>query len=196
VHRILVFSGTPIEKEPIYKMMADQMEDGFEYYDLPAFEGKIKEIEMDEDYHDEKLLVVVDDFLGGKDKFMDQISHFATKSRKLSKAGCCFVIISQSYFDIPKLLRNQVSYNIFMRGFDKRDIKDVCSRFSCADLTVKDIYKLYLDATRYNDIEDFFLIDRRTPHDNLKFRDQFSSAYIINERAKKDFIKLRNPHRE
>jgi hypothetical protein len=191
-HRVIVFCSTPLEKEPIYQYMEDKFtKDYFEYHDLPAFESKIKEIETDEDYREEKILVILDDFLCSNNKFMEKISHFATKSRKATKEGVCFVIVSQSYFDVPKLLRNQIAYNFFMSGFDRKDFKLVCSRFSSADLEIDDIYKLYLDATKNQDITDFFLIDRRTPHDNLKFRNQIYGAYIINENAKKDFFKAK-----
>lgn len=193
-HEVFVFCGTPLHKEPIYQLMEQKLGEFFHYHELEAFEGKIKEIEEGKEYVDSKLLVIVDDFLCSNTPFMKLISRFATKSRKATNEGCCFIIISQSYFDIPKMLRDQIAYNFFMRGFDKKEIRAVCSRFSSADLDIDDIYRLYQDATGGEDggIEDFFMIDRRTPYDNLKFRNQILKPYIINERAKKDFVRWKS----
>lgn len=191
-HEVFVFCGTPLSKEPIYQLMEQKLGEYFHYHPLEAFEGKIKEIEEGKEFEDSKMLVIVDDFLCEDNKFMKLISRFATKSRKATKAGCCFIIISQSYFDIPKMLRDQIGYNFFMRGFDKKEIRAVCSRFSSADLDIDDIYRLYQHATKDGDIQSFFTIDRRTPEDNLKFRNQLLKPYIINENAKTDFVRWKS----
>lgn len=196
-HRIMVFCGTPLSKEPIYQeMMRKQGADFFEYYDLDEFKSMTSLIPEDEVLKEEKILVILDDFLSGNDKAMKEYSHFATKSRKQTKEGCCFMIISQSFYEIPKLMRDQVKYIFLMRDFDKGELRRILGNYSTGDLPLDRIYELYQDATKNKDIEDVFMIDRLTHHDNLKFRRQLTHNYIINPNAKKDFVKIKDRHND
>lgn len=192
--RILVFCGTPLNKEPIYQeMMRKQGADYFEYYDLDQFKSITSEIPKDEILKKEKILVILDDFLAASKKAMEDYAYFATKSRKQSDGGCTFLIISQSFYEIPKLMRDQVKYVFLMRDFDKDEIRRIVRGLAKGDLTIDQIHEFYEDATKNKEITDFFTIDKDTYHDNLKFRRGFTFNYIINPKARKDFVKIK-PH--
>lgn len=194
-HRIIIFCGTPLKKEPIYQeMKKKQGEDYFEYWPLEDFKSVTENLATDENVKDDKILVILDDFLDADVKAMKDYANFAIKSRKLTNKTTAFMIISQSYFDIPKLMRNQVKYIFLMRDFDKDELRRICAKYSTANLTIDYLYELYLDATGSKNIVDAFMIDRLTHHDNLKFRRQITHNYIVNPKAKQDFVKIKDKH--
>ena len=69
-------------------------------------------------------LVVVDDLL--LEKNQDPIVNYYIRCRKLN---CSIIYLSQSYFDIPSLIRKNCSYMVFLKIGGVREIKDILRNF-------------------------------------------------------------------
>ena len=181
-HRVVLFSGSSPAKEPIYKFLKTQYKDMFEeYYKFGDFVKVCNELENDKDIQDERILMIIDDFIAERKAVLDTLGSFSIQSRKTTKGGLTLMYLSQNYYMIPITARKQNWYVILMSGFDRKEINSVCSRFSSNDLSVDDIYSMYKKATASKGLTDFFLIDMATKHDNLKFRKQFDKCFHINE---------------
>jgi hypothetical protein len=177
--RIICFTGTSCD-ELIYNTMKEEFQDQFEMYvGFSSFLKIINEIKNAPDLEKEKIMLIVDDFLGESNRVKEMLAQFGTWSRKTTKAGLTYVILAQSFFDIPTLLRAQCQYIFMLRGFDKRQITAITSRFSCGDLQTDDIFNMYQDALSEGRITDVFLIDKKTKCINLKFRKGFECIYVI-----------------
>lgn len=91
--------------------------------------------DFDKDYNH---LVVWDDLVLSKD--LSTVENYFLRARKLN---CSCIFISQSYFKIPKMIRNNCSYMVLLKLSGQREINIILSEFS---LGVKkdeliDIYK-------------------------------------------------------
>jgi hypothetical protein len=69
-------------------------------------------------------LVVVDDLL--LEKNQTPIINYYIRCRKLN---CSIIYLSQSYFDIPALIRKNCSYMIFLKLGGMREVKDILRNF-------------------------------------------------------------------
>lgn len=69
-------------------------------------------------------LVVVDDLLLEKDQ--TPIVNYYIRCRKLN---CSIAYLSQSYFDIPALIRKNCSYMVFLKIGGVREVKDILRNF-------------------------------------------------------------------
>ena len=177
--RVIVFNGQSVN-EFIYDKMKEQIGDCFEGYSgFGNFQTLIDEIKNDIDLKNEKIMFIVDDFLNAGKIMLDKLAGFSTWCRKLTDGGLTFVVLTQSFFDVPKKLRQNVHYFLMMRGHDKKEIRAICSRFSCKDCDIDDLFDMYEEATEGGECTDFFIIDKKTMCNNLKCRRQFKDLFII-----------------
>jgi hypothetical protein len=77
------------------------------------------------------------------------------------------MFLSQSYFMIDKLIRQNVNYIIFKKISGLRDLKLICSDF-CLGKSIDDVVKHYKECVA-GDITNFLLIDI----DKTTFRKNF-----------------------
>ena len=193
--KVYLFTGTDTQ-EPIYQWMHQQMGNNFEpYQGFSSFYKKMKEIADDKDLADYKTLIICDDFLMSSKKEQDQLAHFSTHARKTNAiAKTSFLLLTQSYFGVPKLIRLNVQYFMLMSGIGKNELKLICQHggFDLGpNITIDDVDHIYKDATKGKDVTDFFLVDKKTKYENLKFRKQFDNPYITDENESLDY--LNNP---
>jgi hypothetical protein len=69
-------------------------------------------------------LVIIDDLLLEKDQ--TPIVNYYIRCRKLN---CSIAYLSQSYFDIPALIRKNCSYMVFLKIGGVREVKDILRNF-------------------------------------------------------------------
>jgi hypothetical protein len=105
-------------KEPLYEYLSKKCPD------VVIKEG-IKALPV-LDKMDKKTnhLVVVDDLLLEKDQ--TPIINYYIRCRKLN---CSIAYLSQSYFDIPSLIRKNCSYMVFLKIGGVREVKDILRNF-------------------------------------------------------------------
>ena len=89
-----------------------------------------------------KHLVVWDDLVLAKDLTM--VENYYIRARKLN-VSCIF--ISQSFFKIPKIIRNNCSYMVLLKLSGNREVNMILSEFGLG-ITKEQLLELYNYATR------------------------------------------------
>lgn len=91
----------------------------------------------------ENHLVVLDDLVLSKD--LSAVEQYYIRARKLN-VSCIF--ISQSYFRIPKIIRNNCSYLVLLKLSGHREINLILSE-SGLGLDKNQLLKMYEEATKH-----------------------------------------------
>ena len=109
-------------------------------------------------------LVVWDDLVLSKD--LKMVENYYIRARKLNVS---VIFISQSYFKIPKIIRNNCSYMVLLKLSGQREVNIILSEFGLG-VTKEQLIKIYEFATR----EKFspLIIDLEAEQ-NLRFRKGF-----------------------
>jgi hypothetical protein len=117
-------------------------------------------------------LVVFDDLVLSKD--LSTVENYYIRARKLN---CSVIFISQSYFRIPKIIRNNCSYMVLLKLSGNREVNLILSEFglgvSKEELT--EIYK-YATAEKFSPL----LIDLEAEPDS-RFRKGLLEIININQ---------------
>jgi len=94
---------------------------------------------FDKDYNH---LVVWDDLVMSKDLTM--VCNYFLRSRKLNVSS---IFISQSYFRIPKMIRNNCNYMVLLKLSGQREVNIILSEFGLG-VTKEQLIAIYNFATR------------------------------------------------
>jgi hypothetical protein len=121
--------------EPLYNYLASlsdqiQIKEGME--SAPLLD------KMDKDYNH---LVVFDDLVLNKNQSI--IENYYIRARKMN---CSVIYLSQSYFRIPKIIRNNCSYMVILKLSGNREVNMILSEFGLG-LTKEQLLKMYKYAT-------------------------------------------------
>jgi type IV secretory pathway VirB4 component len=135
------------------------VEEGIE--SLPDLESFDKE---------EQSLVVLDDLV--LEKNQKKIEEYYIRCRKLNIS---IIYISQSYYLVPKIIRQNINYIIIKQVSAMRNLKLIANEYSL-DLESKQLKKLYEFCTENK--SDFLLID--IDHKDIRYRKNFSFKIDVN----------------
>jgi ABC-type dipeptide/oligopeptide/nickel transport system ATPase component len=168
--------------EPLYNFVADKFKKINDDFNNPASKSKKKHnfnVEISEglntlpklDSYDknEQSLVILDDLV--LEKNQKPIEEYFIRCRKQNVS---IIYISQSYFAIPNMIRNNVNYMIIKQVSSKRNLKLIANEYSL-DLDSKELKKLYDFCT--DKLENFLFID--IDHKNMRFRKNLSFVIDI-----------------
>ena len=122
--------------------------------------------DMDKEYNH---LVVWDDLVLSKDLTM--VENYYIRARKLN---CSVIFISQSFFRIPKVVRNNCSYMVLLKLSGNREVNLILSEFGLG-ITKEQLLRIYEYATNEKLVP--LLIDMESQPDE-RFRKGFTE--IIN----------------
>jgi hypothetical protein len=124
---------------------------------------------FDKDY---QHLVVFDDLVLSKD--LSMVEQYYIRGRKL---GVSVIFISQSFFKIPKMIRNNCSYMVLLKLSGNREVNLIMSEFGLG-VTKDELLKIYDYATR----EKFspLIIDMEADKEH-RFRKGFLEIIDVNE---------------
>ena len=129
------------------------------------FMGTEKDIpdpnEYDKQYQN---LCIYDDMVTLTAREQNNISQMYIRGRK---ENCSSIYLSQSYFKIPKDIREQTNYVVIYRLDDIDDVMRIRRRHGTR-ISVKDFLKLYHECTEEKN--KFMLLDNRTDELPLAFR--------------------------
>lgn len=126
---------------------------------------------------EENSLLVFDDLVAESAKKQQPIADAFIRARK---RGCSLIYISQSFYGVPKLIRNNINY-IFLKQVSSMKNLVMISRECSLDLPKKVLVDMYKDATK--DKVGFLLIDCDGEEDK-KFRKNFDEYYELEESEK------------
>ena len=127
--------------------------------------------EMDSNCHN---LIIFDDWISANSKLLAKISDYFIRGRK---QNCTTIFLTQSYFQVPKVIRLNCSYFFI---FATRDRREVIELYKCHSTMSKDEFiKIFYEATK--DPFSFLLIDKTASASSpLAYRKNFN--YLLRER--------------
>lgn len=124
------------KNEPLYRWLNSECEQ------IIIQEGLYHTPKLDEFDKDENHLVVWDDLVLSKD--LSMVENYYIRARKLN---CSVIFISQSYFKIPKIIRNNCSYLVLLKLSGQREVNIILSEFGLG-ITKNQLIKIYEEATK------------------------------------------------
>jgi ABC-type dipeptide/oligopeptide/nickel transport system ATPase component len=156
--------------EPLYRFLQSKndqinIKEGLE--NVPQLDKFDKEINH---------LVVFDDLVLAKDQ--RPIENYYIRARKLN---CSVIYISQSYFKIPKIIRNNCSYMCLLKLSGQREVNMILSEFGLG-VSKEQLLALYQYATKEKFVP--LLIDMEAePQD--RFRKGFLEVLAVREEGER-----------
>lgn len=151
--------------EPLYKWLEHKNDQ------IIIKEGLSNTPKLDDFDKDKNHLVVWDDLVLSKD--LSMVENYYIRARKLN---CSVIFISQSYFKIPKIIRNNCSYMVLLKLSGNREVNIILSEFGLG-ITKEQLNDIYDYAT--NEKFSPLLIDMETDKNN-RFRKGFIEIIDIN----------------
>jgi len=122
--------------EPLYRWLSSVCDQ------IVISEGLSNTPKLDNFDKSKNHLVVWDDLVLSKD--LSMVENYYIRARKLN---CSVIFISQSYFKIPKIIRNNCSYMILLKLSGNREVNLILSEFGLG-ITKEDLIDLYEYATK------------------------------------------------
>jgi hypothetical protein len=122
--------------EPLYKWINSQCES------IRINEGLSHTPKLDDFDKTKNHLVVWDDLVLSKD--LSMVENYYIRARKLN---CSVIFISQSYFKIPKIIRNNCSYMVLLKLSGNREVNLILSEFGLG-VTKEELLDFYEYATK------------------------------------------------
>lgn len=165
-----IFIVTKNKDEPLYNYLEDKLgEDG-----LSIKEGITELPDVDSLNKEENNLIVLDDLVNEPSKQQRPICDYFIRARK---KNCSIIYISQSFYGVPKLIRDNISYLIIKQVSSMKNLTMICRECSLG-IDKKQLKKIYDDATDTK--QDFLLIDLEGDKDE-RFRKNFQEIFVIEE---------------
>jgi len=124
------------QDEPLYKWLNSKCDR------IIIKEGLHNTPKLDDFNKDENHLVVWDDLVLAKD--LSSVEQYYIRARKLNVS---VIFISQSYFKIPKIIRNNCSYMVLLKLSGNREVNLILSEFGLG-ITKDQLLDLYKFATQ------------------------------------------------
>jgi len=123
---------------------------------------------------EQNTLIVLDDLVNEPAKQQRPIADYFIRARK---KNCSLIYISQSFYQVPKLIRDNITYLIIKQVSSMKNLTMICRECSLG-IDKKQLKKIYDDATASK--QDFLLIDLEGDKDE-RFRKNFQYAYEIED---------------
>jgi ABC-type dipeptide/oligopeptide/nickel transport system ATPase component len=165
-----IFIITKNKDEPLYNFLEDKLgEDG-----LSIKEGISELPDLDSLDKEQNNLIVLDDLVNEPTKQQRPICDYFIRARK---KNCSIIYISQSFYAVPKLIRDNISYLIIKQVSSMKNLTMICRECSLG-IDKKQLKNIYDDATETK--QDFLLIDLEGDKDS-RFRKGFNEIYVIEE---------------
>lgn len=168
---VIVFCAMP--DEPLYKWLKEHFHGKITITDKL---DKLPEMnEYDED-REEQGLLVFDDVIGMPSSVQARIAKYFIAMRKINFSG---VFISQSYFRIPIVVRQQLSQIVILNTSSEQDFKRIASEYSfTAD--IKGMYNAARnDRTPAHPNGTFFWINVGKQDNDGRFRCGFDGEFDL-----------------
>lgn len=129
---------------------------------------------LDEKQH----LIVFDDMCIETEKKQQKICELFIRGRKMAqKCGCSIIYLTQSYFQVPPIIRKQMTSLVLRKINGKRDARSIlrdCSTSATAD----QLNNMYQKCCNPEDITTFLFIDLSASEDD-RFRYKFNTILNI-----------------
>lgn len=134
LHKVIVCTKA---EEPLYSAMKKRLKDSVDIYYLANGDSMPNIAKMNPG---ENGMIIYDDLVLDQDK---SIGEMYIRGRKL---GYSSIFISQSFFGVNKIIRQNSNYVWLGRGISKRDLRMILSEYAL-NMTKKELEDLYAKAT-------------------------------------------------
>jgi hypothetical protein len=152
--------------EPLYQFLGDKSKGLIEVHEtlekLPA---------LNDLKPSEQTLIIFDDFITDIKKF-PIISEYFIRGRKKSAS---IMFLSQSYFNTPKIIRQNINYCVILKLGGTRDVNAILRECSIG-LTKEELLYMYQQATKQK--FDVFIINL-DKSSNERYRHNFLNYYTV-----------------
>jgi ABC-type dipeptide/oligopeptide/nickel transport system ATPase component len=165
-----IYITTKNKDEPLYNYLEDKLKDE----GLKITEGLENLPDLDQMDKEQNTLIILDDLVNEPAKQQRPIADYFIRARK---KNCSLVYISQSFYQVPKLIRDNITYLIIKQVSSMRNLTMIARECSLG-IDKNQLKKIYDDATASK--QDFLLIDLEGDKDE-RFRKNFDSAYEIDD---------------
>lgn len=166
-------------EEPLYKYFTNALEEAEKTTGVSIL-VKSKDISTlpSVDDLDPKLnhLLIIDDMITEKSKYLERVAEYFTMGRK---KYCSCIFLSQSYFRVPLLIRQNTDYFIFTKINTDRDLIFILKDFQLG-VDDDEILRLYHEATK-NGFPNFLMIDIENSDPRYRFRHDFTPMQVALE---------------
>jgi len=171
-HIIIVYKAV----EALYQFLEDKI--GGKHI---TFYTKLSDLpspkELQKEYHDKQVLIVFDDQINESEQAHQIVKELCIRGRKMCRS-ISIIYLAQSFFRIPKIVRQQFNYLVILKLSSNRDLQLILGDFSLG-LDKMELMKVYKDATR--DKFNFLKIDLDNPNDNNKFSKNWTGFYKLSD---------------
>ena len=129
-------------------------------------------VDLDKLNKEQQTLIVMDDLIGVKNQ--RPMEEFFLRARK---KNCSLIYISQSYYAIPKMIRNNMTYLIIKQISSMKNLVMISREFDVG-VSKENLIKMYNDATK--DKQNFLLMDLESAPSE-RFRKGFNEIYELDD---------------
>ena len=162
-----IFIITKNKDEPLYNFLEEKLGNK----GLKISEGINHAPNLDEDIDkDDQTLIVMDDLVLEKDQHL--LEEYFIRARKLN---CSLIYISQSYYRVPRIIRQNLNYLIIKQVSSLKDLYRIMGEYTLG-VEKPELKKLYENSTQQK--QDFLLVDLDAPLQD-RFRRNFNEIYNI-----------------
>ncbi len=165
-----IYITTKNKDEPLYNYLEDKLKDD----GLKITEGLENLPDLDQMDKEQNTLIILDDLVNEPAKQQRPIADYFIRARK---KNCSLVYISQSFYQVPKLIRDNITYLIIKQVSSMKNLTMIARECSLG-IDKKMLKKIYDDATQSK--PDFLLIDLEGDKEE-RFRKNFDSSYEIED---------------
>lgn len=106
-----------------------------------------------------------------------QEQHIGDLYIRSRKYNCSVIYLSQSYFKIPKVIRNQATFVVIKKLTDERELKIIRNIYA-SDIPNRNFINKYNDAVSTYNNHGSFIIDNAIKHDSLKLRANYIGIFV------------------
>lgn len=165
-----IYITTKCKDEALYNYLEDKFKDD----NLKITEGLENLPDLDKMDKTQNTLIILDDLVNEPAKQQRPICDYFTTARK---KNCSIVYISQSFYAVPKMIRDNITYLIIKQVSSMKNLTMICRECSLG-IDKKQLKEIYDDATQTK--QGFLLIDLDS-NTNERFRKNFDSVYQIED---------------
>lgn len=164
-----IFIITKNKDEPLYNYLESKAGDS----GLQILEGIDNAPELDELNKEEQTLIVMDDLV--LERNQATLSNYFIRARKLN---CSLIYISQSYYAVPKMIRQNLTYLIIKKLNTLSDLFRIMREYSLG-VDKEQLKEIYESATDTK--QNFLLVDLEEDPTN-RFRKNFNEIFDISKK--------------
>jgi len=165
-----IYVITKNKDEPLYNFLEDKLKN----QGLKITEGIDTLPDLDSFDKEQNSLIVLDDLVNQTAREQKPIADYFIRARK---KNCSLIYISQSFYAVPKMIRDNISYLIIKQVSSMKNLTMIARECSLG-IDKKILKNLYNNSTKSK--QDFLLIDLDGAKDE-KFRKNFDSVYELQD---------------